>query len=158
MGHWVGSAHSLYETVSAPRSLISLGEIQHTFVFSALTVPFLYFHCHVRSSHLTLWTSATVRSSLLLHVTQRRLALIYSAVEAWNHASVKVILSSGVKYETGDSRATCSSSHHFGDPRNFSKQACEYGSKIMIYKRRWSLIGYQTVQRHYASHFIVLCQ
>jgi hypothetical protein len=39
-GQWVGSAHFLLETVSALRSLISFGEIQHKLVFSALTAPF----------------------------------------------------------------------------------------------------------------------
>jgi len=50
-------------------------------------------------------------------------ALIDTAVEARNHVRVKVILFSGVECVTGGSRAACSSSGPWGDPRNFSKHA-----------------------------------
>jgi hypothetical protein len=65
----------------------------------------------------------TSTTNLRCLTPQRSEALIDTAVEAQNHASVKVILFSGVECEIVGSRAACRSSDPFGDPRNFSKQA-----------------------------------
>jgi hypothetical protein len=40
IGQWVGSAHSLFEIVSALPSLIFFGEIQHELDFYTLKAPF----------------------------------------------------------------------------------------------------------------------